>query len=64
MYTLYSTDNTGWSATKAVYGDIKHLLCFWHVDRYTRNNVPCTMCRNYYEFTTIIIYMPEPGKTS
>lgn len=26
-------DNTGWSATKKVYGDIKHLLCFWHVDR-------------------------------
>ena len=33
-YAIYIlTDNTGWSATKAVYGNIKHLLCFWHVDR-------------------------------
>ena len=34
QYTvLFFSDNTGWSGSKAVYGDIKHLLCFWHVDR-------------------------------
>ena len=35
MCTLHNhADNTGWSATRAVYSDIKHLLCYWHVDRY------------------------------
>ena len=27
-------DNTGWSAAQSVFGDVKHLLCRWHVDRY------------------------------
>ena len=27
-------DNTGWSAAQSVFGDIKHLLYQWHVDRY------------------------------
>ena len=27
-------DNTGWSAAERVFGgDIKHLLCHWHVDQ-------------------------------
>ena len=28
------TDNTGWTATKAVLVDIKHMLCYCHVDIY------------------------------
>ena len=27
-------DNTGWSAAQSVFGDVKHLLCRWHVERY------------------------------
>lgn len=33
MIALINTDCTGWSATTAVYGDVRHILCFWHVDR-------------------------------
>jgi len=33
--TTSISDNTGWSAAQAVYGEqLKHLLCLWHVDRY------------------------------
>ena len=33
MFKSHFTDNTGWSAARNVFGDIKHLLCRWHVDR-------------------------------
>ncbi len=29
----FTLDNTGWLAAKCVYGELKHLLCHWHVDR-------------------------------
>ena len=33
-YNYYlNADNTGWSAANIVFGEIKHLLCNWHVDR-------------------------------
>ena len=38
---MICTDNTGWSATKAVFGEIKHLLCHWHVDRFVWQMFTC-----------------------
>ena len=58
IYILY-IDNTGWSATKAVYGDIKHLLCYWHVDRYV-------IVESIHIVRELITShnIPEPGKTN
>ena len=32
-HIIITADNTGWLAAKSVYGELKHLLCHWHVDR-------------------------------
>ncbi len=40
------TDNTVWLAIKSVYGDIKHLLCYWHVERCLEINYYWVL--NYY----------------
>ena len=35
LIAQYNLDNTGWKAAHEVYGvGVKHLLCWWHVDKY------------------------------
>ncbi|XP_065899007.1 uncharacterized protein [Dysidea avara] len=53
-------DNTGWSAARNVFGEIRHLLCRWHVDRAWKNKIRSVASQHQKElYQTLCILSSE-----